>query len=174
MFTEAWFGVESQLALRDLYKLTEGVPGDVVEVGCWEGRSTVALARAARPELVHAVDTWEGSPGEISAELAGERDVFSSFKDNIARLTAGNVQPHRMGWRDYFTTHRQPIRFLHIDATHTYEEVAGNIDAALPLLADGAVICGDDIHHRPVREAVQERFPEAKTVATLWWHQIGG
>lgn len=149
---------------------TEGVAGRVVEVGCWEGRSTVVLANAVAPDVVHAVDTWRGSPGEISASLAQERDVFAQFTENIAALTAGNVAPHRTGWRTYFTSDTSPIRFLHIDAEHSYDEVRDNIETAKPLIAPGGIIAGDDAHHEPVMRAVHEQFvgEVIRFHASLW------
>ncbi len=171
-YTEDWFGPASQQALADLYEKVRLVDGDVVEVGCWQGRSTVALANACWPDLLHAVDTWEGSPGEISADLAAERDVFAEFTANIDASTAGNVRPHRMGWRDYFGEVDRPLKFLHIDAEHTYREVFDNITAALPLLVDGGIICGDDVHHPPIQQAVLATLgPTTNVVATLWWWQ---
>lgn len=171
-FTENWFGQASQHALAGLYGIVSDLSGDIVEVGCWEGRSTVALANACNPEIVHAVDTWEGSPGEVSWQLAHERDVACRFVANIEELTDGNVRPHRMGWRDYFAANTQPIKFLHIDAEHSYREVYDNITAATPFMVPGAVLCGDDAHHPPVRDAVLELHPEANVVATLWWVQL--
>jgi predicted O-methyltransferase YrrM len=173
MFTEQWFHPPSQRALAWLARSTTNVNGTIVEVGCWEGRSTVALARAVAPDVVHAVDTWHGSPGEPSADLAAERDVFATFVANVAELTAGNVVPHRVGWRGYFAEHAEPIRFLHIDAEHTYREVFDNIEAALPLMAAGAVMCGDDAHHEPVQQAVIEHFGNrAARSASLWWVKL--
>lgn len=171
-FGEQWFSEESQAALVDLLSLTDAVPGAIVEVGSWTGRSTVALANACYPSMVHAVDTWKGSPGEISSELAAERDVYAEFQQNIRDLTRLNVLPHRMGWRMWFATNRRPIRFLFIDAEHTYKEVADNIGAALPLMSPGGIICGDDQHHPPIREAVLEAFPDAGVIATLWFAQV--
>lgn len=170
-FTEDWFCKASQDALGLLYKLTDGVAGAVIEVGCWQGRSTIALANACHPEELQAVDTWEGSPGEISADLAKERDVYMEFLKNIHSATKGNVAAHRMGWRDYFAKYPAPIRFIHIDATHSYDEVRDNIAAALPLLSPGAVICGDDAHHPPVQQAVIDTLGDANLMATLWWVQ---
>ena len=167
-FGEMWFHPASQKALGDLHDRTTHLQGDVVEIGCWTGRSTVALANAAYPAVVHAVDTWNGSPGEISAELAAERDVYSQFRANIEAFTAGNVIPHRMGWREYLPT-SGPIRFLHIDAEHSYVEVRDNILAALPLMVPGGVICGDDNHHPPVQEAVIDTLGGFRTTASLWW-----
>lgn len=169
MFTEKWFGPDSCAALVDLVHMTDGLHGKIVEVGSWEGRSTVALANAVAPEIVHAVDTWEGSPGEISAELAAQRDIFATFTANIAELTAGNVEPHRRDWRDYFAWNIEPCRFVFIDAEHTYEEVHDNITAVSPLMVPGGILCGDDNHHPPVRDAVLDLFPGAMRTATLWW-----
>lgn len=172
-FTEDWFSLESQIAVARLAKGTRDVPGVVVEVGCWEGRSTVALANQVHPDVVYAVDTWHGSPGEISSELAAERDVFATFQANIRLLTEGNVVVCRMGWRDWFAKNTLPIRFLHIDAEHTYVEVRDNIAAALPFMPPGSIICGDDAHHPPVIQAVDEMFGATNRSASLWWKRIG-
>lgn len=168
-FTEDWFGIASCEALATLYERVKDLPGDVVEVGCWEGRSTIALAAACKPYPVQAVDTWNGSPGEVSAELARERDVYATFLANTEGL---NITPHRMGWRDYFASHPDPVRFIHIDAEHSYLEVKENIEAVLPLMVSGGVICGDDAHHPPVQQAVLETLGNAYLMATLWWTAV--
>lgn len=170
-FTENWFDLPSQQALVDLYYLTANLEGGIVEVGSWEGRSSVALANACHPHTLHCVDTWEGSPGEISRELACQRDVFAQFTENIGMLTAGNVEAHRMGWRDYFAANTTRVRFLFIDAEHTYREVKDNIEAALPLMGAGGVICGDDVHHPPIQQAVWDTLGNVDSTATLWWAQ---
>lgn len=171
-FGEQWFSRQSQAALVELFGIVSELKGDVVEVGSWTGRSTVALANACRPDILQAVDTWEGSPGEISSELAKDRDVYRQFCDNVEAFTCGNVDIHRMGWRDYFALVQNPIRFLFIDAEHTYVEVRDNIEAALPLLVPGAVICGDDVHHPPIQQAVLDTLGNAHVAASLWWCQL--
>jgi predicted O-methyltransferase YrrM len=171
-FGEEWFGPESQAALADLYRRVVACSGEIVEVGCWTGRSTVALANACVPHVVHAVDTWLGSPGEISETLAAERDVFAEFQANIRDRTVGNVAVHRMDWRQFFASMTDPIRLLHIDAEHSYSEVSDNIAAALPLMVPGGIIAGDDAHHPPVQRAVVDAFGDANLIATLWWVQL--
>lgn len=167
-FNEMWFGEESQDVLARLAVEVAHLSGDIVEVGSWAGRSTVALAKAV-DETVHAVDTWAGSPGEISAELAAERDVYAQFLANVEGL---NVKPHRMGWEQYFDEHRDPVKFCFIDAEHTYENVTANIAAVRPLMVPGGIICGDDVHHQPVLQAVVEAFPAATAEATVWWYRF--
>lgn len=170
-FVEDWFSDHSQAALARLAASTNHLQGDVVEVGCWEGRSTIALANAVAPSAVHAVDTWQGSPGEISADLAAKRDVFATFQHNTTGL---NVVPHRMGWRDYFARIRMPVRCIHIDAEHSYAEVRENIESVLPLMVPGGVICGDDNHHPPVRQAVFDTLGNAWLCASLWYWIVPG
>jgi len=165
-FTEDWFSEWSQEALADLCRRTRDLTGDIVEVGSWEGRSTLALAAAAHPQVVHAVDTWRGSTGEITELFAAERDVYSTFCANTEGL---NIVPHRQDWRDYFTEQREPVKFCFIDGLHTYEEVRDQIDTILPLVVPDGIMCGDDVHHRPIQEAVIEQFPDANVIATLWW-----
>lgn len=168
-FTEQWFGEASCMALADLYHKIDHLHGNVVEVGSWQGRSTIALAEASYPAWVHAVDTWLGSRNEVSALIADSRDVYAEFLANLEATDTTNVRVFRMGWRDYFGEHHDPIRFLFIDAEHSYVEVRDNIAAALPLMVAGGIICGDDAHHPPVQRAVIEAFPEAQCIATLWW-----
>lgn len=167
-FNEQWFSDASCEALADLARRASKVDGAFIEVGCWQGRSTIALANAVWPVQVHAVDTWEGSPGEVSAALAEGRDVFAEFQANIAAACSGNVVTHRMDWRSFFAEWDEPIALLHIDATHTYEEVRDNIIAALPHMAPGSIICGDDNHHPPVQEAVWDTLGNAWFCASLW------
>lgn len=159
LFTENWFHTESCDRLAQLGRQVNNVLGAIIEIGSWEGRSTSVLANAIRPRIVHAVDTWQGSPGEISAELAAERDVYATFERNIGILTGGNVETHRMGWREYMAGHHGPIALVFIDAEHTYREVHDTISAVLPFMAAGGVICGDDAHHPPVKQAVMELLP---------------
>lgn len=172
-FDEDWYSAASCKAVQRLVAQTQGLGGRVVEVGCWQGRSTIHIAQGCYPARVQAVDTWAGSPGEISADLAAQRDVYSEFCENIAELTRGNVDIHRMGWRDYFAQDRGPVRFIHIDAEHTYDEVYENIAEVYPLMVAGGVICGDDVHHPPIVDAVNDYFgTNWRRDASLWIHEV--
>ena len=170
-FHEEWFCEKSQETLARLFGLVAVDTGQVVEVGSWEGRSTVALAAAAAPVQVRAVDTWRGSPGEPSAELAGERDVYATFAANTAHLD--NLSAFRMGWREYVSAGLiGPTRFLFIDAEHSYREVHDTIQAWRPHMLPGSIMCGDDNHYPPVQQAVLDAFGDANLEATLWWVQL--
>jgi predicted O-methyltransferase YrrM len=173
-FTEDWFGAESQDRLATLGREVTDVPGIVVEIGSWEGRSTCVLANVIRPRAVIAVDTWQGSPGEVSADLASRRDVFATFLENVKTLTSGNVVPVRSAWREFVPKITDPVALCFIDAEHTYREVQDNIRAILPLMAPGGVICGDDAGHEPVRKAVLDTLPadDVLVMGNVWSYRM--
>jgi SAM-dependent methyltransferase len=176
-FTEDWYFPEQLDVLTRLCRQVSSLRGAIVEVGCWEGRSTIALAQTVAPAKVIAVDTWHGSPDEPDHSRAWNSDnVFETFKRNIAEHTQGNVRYHRIGWRDFFETFKQPVRFIHIDAQHTYEEVRDNVLAVLPHMVDGGIICGHDGWHEPVLRGAHEAlesgeryFTNIKMDCTVWW-----
>lgn len=171
-FHEEMYPPDDVNALRDLYAKVADLDGAVIEIGCWEGFSTCVLARECEPAIVHAVDTWKGSPGVNLEDLARQRDVFASFQENVTELTGGNVVPYRMGWRDFFEEFwHDPVRFVHIDAEHSRKEVFENIVAVRPLIVPGGVICGHDAKWTPVYEGVAEAFGSVLQVNNLWWWQ---
>lgn len=173
-FNEPWYDDSSQQVLADLARSVAELDGTIIEIGCWEGRSTCLLANVCHPEPVEAVDTWAGSPDEPCFEWAKHRDVYAAFQANIAELTRGNVNPHRMGWRDFFAQWDTPIKFIHIDAQHTYEEVRDNILAAQPLMVPDGVICGHDAPWEPVRRAATDTLGHIRIGASVWWQQQTG
>ncbi len=155
------------------------MPGLIIENGSWEGRSSIALARAVAPRVVHCVDTWLGSPGEISEELAAQRDVYATFLANTGGM---NIEPFQMDWRQYAAAWddlewaaTNPVALLFIDAEHTRKEVSDCIQAFRPYLSPGAVVAGDDVHHPPIRQALLDNFDprEVEVQATVWsWRNL--
>jgi predicted O-methyltransferase YrrM len=171
-FTEEWFSDAACDVLGALAAKVRMLRGRIVEIGSWEGKSTCALANASFPGVVHAIDTWAGSPGESSEQLAAERDVYETFTRNVAELTQGNVRPHRTNWRDYFRHAAFPCRLVFIDAEHTYREVFDTITKVRPLMVPGGVICGDDWHHPPIRQAVADTLGPVNSNGPVWWQEV--
>lgn len=172
-FIEDWFSPWSCDTLASLGRAVQYVEGDIVEIGAWEGRSTVVLANTVHPRKLHTIDTWAGSPDEISERLAAVRDVHRQWRLNVDTYTQGNVVEHRYDWRQF-----QPdtTALLFIDAEHTYTEVHDTIVAWLPHMAPGGIICGDDAHHPPVQRAVMDTLHGRNITqqASLWiWRNDG-
>lgn len=164
MFHENWFDDSAQASLAELVRgLT--VDGIILEIGAWEGRSTVAIAKATTRD-VHTCDHWLGSATDHSDTAILQRDLFKIWSDNLAPYP--HVYPHRMDWRDYVPTITEPIALCFIDAEHTYREVYDNIIAVLPLLTPGGILCGDDIGNAFVKRAVRELLRDFVTDGPVW------
>lgn len=147
-FTEDWYSDEQAAFLSQLARSTLPLSGLIIEIGSWEGKSTVALANAVYPEMVLAVDTWAGNydeaPDHATVLLAKERDIYAAFLENVRTLTKGNVTPFKQDCHEFLRELSEPVRFCHIDASHDYQSVRRTIEAVLPLLVRGGTLCGDD------------------------------
>jgi len=59
---------------------------------------------------------------------------------------------------------------IFIDADHSYEACKADIEAYLPLLRKGGVLCGHDVGSFPsVTQAVEEAFPNAWVLPDFIW-----
>lgn len=176
-FTEQWFGPEKARRLIEALNCVSGT-GSIVEVGSWEGRSTITIANQCFPDLVHSIDHWQGDIGNVKvAELAASRNVYATFIANMNAATKGNYLVHKMSWRAMNWKELAPIKFLFIDGDHTFNEVFDNINVALPLMSKGGVIAGDDYSIKGVKQAVLETLGEVnhkagKRFADVWYKVI--
>jgi hypothetical protein len=168
-----------QLALLGaLAQSTGRVDGEVVEIGTWQGLSAVALANAVRPAVLHVVDHWQGDDPEAVADGTGIRpelvlrDNYQIFLDNMAEGTEGNFQVWKMDWREFAGQWDKPVRFLHLDASHTTKAVSDNIAAMLPRMAPGSIFAGDDWDWPTVQAGIREHFTDGQLNVQfnkLWW-----
>ena len=164
IFNQDWYDPEQA---RYVGEMARAAPqgGELVEIGCWEGRSTAVIAPAVAPRALHCVDHWRGNEDEGDAEsvgLAQERDVFGTFERNMSLLTLGNIEVWRGSWQEWVKVWDKPIAFLHLDASHDYDSVYNCLQAVKPLLVPGALLCGDDGYADGVYRAVRDVFGEGK------------
>lgn len=181
VFHESWYADGELALLRAAVQFVLPLAGAIVEIGCWEGRSTAAIAEACRPEPVLAVDTWLGNlaegPAHETVRLARQRDVFARFAENMRLLGAGNVTPTRMEALDFLRRDSAPIKFCHLDASHDYASVREALTALLPRLVPGAVLFGHDYESAHagrddlqggVQRAVREVLPRHLAAGNTW------
>jgi hypothetical protein len=176
-FDERWISDEQLALTAELAAQTAGLPGEVIEIGTWQGLSAIPIANAVHPAVLHVVDHWLGDEpealatvGGISPEFAAARDNYGIFLANVAEGTAGNVKVHKMGWREFAADWAEPVRFLHLDASHSRKELSDSIAALLPFAVPGAVFAGDDWNHPPdTQAAVREHFTDVNARFNMWW-----
>ena len=184
MFHENWYSEPQMAQLSDKAKMVQDLKGEIIEIGCWEGRSTIALANAVYPQKMHAVDTWQGnydeSPTHPTIQWAKDRDIFAEFQKNIMELTKNNVIPQKMDCFEFLANFKEKVKLCHIDASHDYSSVKQTIKMLLSKLVPGWILCGDDYctAHAArddlqggVEKAVKEMCPGHVVVENFWWWQ---
>jgi hypothetical protein len=154
-----WFPVLDQLLFDWFLNRQEesGMRGDLLEVGVYMGKSAIFLGSHQQPgERYTVCDLFEGdAPDDANQAEAAKsyatltRRVFEenylSFHDELPRVLQGpsslvpaEVEPGS-------------CRFVHIDASHLYEHVHGDIGAARDLLLPDGIVVLDDFRseHTP-------------------------
>lgn len=172
VFHEQWTN-NAHAAL--LAQIARAIPpeGRCVEIGSWEGLSTIALAGALGTRPLEAVDTWAGNssedPDHPTVAASGARDVYGTFLRNLKAFGVANVLPRRMDWRAWAQESDAPLAFAYLDAAHDEATVRAQIDALRPRLAPGGVLCGDDAYAPGVQLATRGALTNVLTDGRVWW-----
>ena len=145
--------------------------GEILEIGSYFGKSTIALAKGAAltdNKKVIAVDPLPSDawPAKLAANLqnAGVSD---------------SVEFHQMTSQQLGKTWDQPLRLLWIDGDHSYANKTLDFDTFAPYLADGAIVAFHDVLHRfegPVRTFIErvllsDHFGAVGLCGSIGWGQ---
>ncbi|WP_141584739.1 class I SAM-dependent methyltransferase [Actinomadura sp. WMMA1423] len=149
---KGWFPKIDQLLFTWLLERQErlGERGDLVELGSYLGKSAILMGRHLREgETFTVCDLFDGDAPDDSnqAEMRGSystltRRAFESnyraFHDRLPEIVQGPTS--------LILDHVQPetCRFVHVDASHLYEHVKADIEAAHVMLPAGGLIVCDD------------------------------
>ncbi len=156
--------------LLAIYRLaaTWPVQGDTVELGAWVGLTTCYLATAAAQhgdEHVYAVDTFEGTRegGAVYPSIARYGgNTLAAFGAQIAGAGSSDRVTPLIG-RTTEVAGRypgRPIRFLLVDADHSYAGVRADYSAWLPRMAPGGLMVFHDYLMADVARFVDENLAE--------------
>jgi len=156
-------GIEGWLSVDEAWQLHQEIrrlaarrprPLSVVEIGSWKGRSAVAMGLGLRAAggrgRIYAIDP-QGAPfADNSAEFVAnlERAGVRDLVDPVPKLS----QEARPGFE------ASEIDLLFVDGAHDYASVARDLDDWMPLLADGGVLCANDLFLPGVSRALQDRI----------------
>ena len=163
---EGWMSLVELLFLyQQAKKMTS-----VVEIGCWQGRSTHALASACQG-TVYALDHWQGSEGDMSKELIKAEDIYPIFLENTKSLS--NIKVIKADANESVKQFEDAsIDMVFIDGGHLYADVAKDIKAWLPKTKK--LICGHDYSPEfpGVIGAVDETFGKPDGVVGTIWYKV--
>lgn len=141
----------------------------VLELGAWQGRTTVCLAQTAA--VLHSVDWHQGDPH------AGEASTLAPYLNNLHRYGLDTVVVH-IGRFETVLPALNPHHFdlVFLDGYHTYDAVKADIERALRVLRPGGTLACHDYGVQAsshggdqfgVTQAVDEKFPVTDVVGTL-------
>lgn len=170
--TQAITGWLDPQETQQLHALAQRLGGNVVEIGSYQGRSTVALALGVQDNggTVWAIDPHDGRTTFKSNDL-GERRAFSG-QDNVAFMRhvapyAGVVRVINLPSHQAARAWEGEIQLLFIDGDHSYEAARQDWDDWTPYLAAGGMVAiHDTIKHPGPMQLVEEVVTEGWRVVT--------
>jgi predicted O-methyltransferase YrrM len=140
----------------------------IVEIGSYQGRSTVAMA-GNTTGVVYAMDDWYGPRDDSSIQESDRVDLFERFLANVDGLP---VQAIRCDHKDAgaMLPSAVPPDMVFIDGGHSYWNARRDIEIWKERLQSGGLLCGHDANHKTVREALTSTLAEWKIVSdtTIW------
>lgn len=146
---------------------------NIVEIGCWKGRSTRAMAENCEKGMVLVIDDFTGNGNDKTMTMAANKtpeEMFEIFRGNMMGVT--NVHALREPSMKAIKMLPDMMTFdmIFIDADHRYEAVRDDIKHWKKKLTPGGLLCGHDYSWEGVKQAVSELLPEAKVaVGDIWY-----
>ncbi|WP_283138621.1 class I SAM-dependent methyltransferase [Rhizohabitans arisaemae] len=162
-----WFPHADQLLFEWFlnYQAIRDIRGDLLELGVYFGKSAIFTGRFLREgETFTVCDLFE-SEAPDAANRSEMSDSYSTLQREAFEANYRAFHPALprvvQGPSSTILNHVRPgtCRFVHIDASHLYEHVKGDIVAARTVLDSGGIVVLDDYRteHTPgVAAAVWE------------------
>src|SRR5262245_59787985 len=149
-----------------------GVRGPIVEIGPFEGRFFIALAKALAPgEVALGIDLFDWPNPEVAQRFAANCDKHGVAADRrlIWKADSRAMRPEELLAK---LAGRQP-RLIHVDGEHSRAALTGDLELATGVLGDGGVLVLDDMLHpgyptlMVAVHAYLERHPEMCVLAII-------
>lgn len=147
-FTHDWFSWAPPV-WEQIFKQMD-CKKDFLEIGSYEGRSTVWLVENALDEggRITCIDTWEGGEEHVNGEMNGAKERFDS---NVALLKEKFPERSVCPWKSTSTAALARIieegpdfDFIYIDGSHIAKDVITDACMAFNVLKVGGVMVFDD------------------------------
>lgn len=120
--------------------------GVIVEIGSWQGRSTVCLAHGSRQGKnikVYAIDPFTGSSENQKPGV--KVWTYDDFKNNLAKAGVQEMITSVVSTSEAAAKNwDKPIEFLFIDGAHEHEFVEKDFLLFSPYLINGGIIAFHD------------------------------
>jgi predicted O-methyltransferase YrrM len=146
LFSNTWFDGSIDLWVNLLEPLkSSGRPAELLEVGCWEGRSSVFLVSYLPHARLTAVDTWEG--GTEHREMDDVATIEQKFDHNLSPFRDRLVKRKGLSsvvLADLAVQKKECFDFIFVDGSHFADDVMIDAVLAWRLLREGGIAVFDD------------------------------
>ena len=124
--------------------------GEVLEIGSFQGLSTVLLATALESTSdprIHACDPWAAIEA-FGATMTTTDDTFHAFTESITKAgVADRVTVHRAFSSDLATQWDRPLRLLWIDGDHSVSGATEDFVNFSKHVVPGGIVAFHDVMH---------------------------
>ena len=158
----------------------------ILEVGCFKGDTTIAIAKEFPNARVYAVDHFKGSESDHTSDLVallgGPGKMWEVFRQVVKDSGCDNITMCNMSSEQAAGCVEDRLDLVFIDADHSYEAVWRDIELWLPKVRQGGFLCGHDFwtdQFPGVTKAVLETFGSDCRVqwfdnyGGVWCHRVG-
>lgn len=158
---QGWLNVENKALLKQLVERYQ--PNVIVELGSWQGLSSVYLAGLMKKTgVLYAIDSWYGK-GVLKFDAEKPEDkkrieiCYQQFLSNIIHnKLCHKIVPIRMDTLEAARALTIKADLIYVDASHDEESVYNDIMHWYPKLNSGGIMCGDDWIWGSVKKGVQK------------------
>jgi SAM-dependent methyltransferase len=153
---DGWFGWTDHALFRGILDRQRDSPaGDLVEIGAFKGKSAVVIGDYLRPDEQFVVIDTFGDPQLLG--IADENAERTKGRNYFTRLSRAQFEENYLSIHDSLPTVLQALssdvvkhvapeaaRFIHVDGSHQYEDVAEDCRSVKQLLREDGVVVFDD------------------------------
>lgn len=177
---DGWLTVDEAITLFELAKgLTEPEP-HAVEIGSWQGKSTVCIAQGLRHKLgaqLTCIDPFDASGDHESKDMYDGRasdlngPLRRAFEENLKAAEVRDLVDVRVGFsHDHVAEVNESIDLLFLDGDHSYEAIRRDFEDWSPKIRHGGYLAMHDVVH-PVHEGPRRVVDELIKNDPQWLEQ---
>jgi hypothetical protein len=172
------YSQDRKWAVREFVKLSNDLPGDMAECGCYEGATAFFMAQASSSGTLYLFDSFQGISSPEARDRHDRSDVMGWSKgdlssnerklhSNLACFKSIDVLP---GWipERFHEVAERKFRIVHIDVD-LYQPTRDSLEFFYPRLVAGGIIVMDDYGFLtcPGAKIAADEFSQAVGVQVL-------
>ena len=172
------YSQDRKWTLREFVRMSNGLPGDMAECGCYQGATAFFMLEASTSGLLYLFDSFEGISAPEATDQNHRVDVMPWAKGDLAsneetlRRNLAEFDQFRImkGWipERFKEVANRRFRLVHIDVD-LYQPTRDSLEFFYPRLVDNGVIVMDDYGFLtcPGAKVAADEFAKANGTSVL-------